>query len=214
MIIYKITNLVSGKCYVGQTIRSIEERFEEHRRKKNTYIGKAIRFYGQENFRIEAIDSANNQKTLNDLEMQWIDKLKTMKPNGYNLCLGGGNTSGYKHRTEAKLLMSKNRGRYYKEDNPFYGKKHDAETRARMSAAGRGKVLTPEWKKKIQDSLPKVKVINLDTGEIFVSAAEAARIYDGKSTHITRVCRGKRKRTRGCRWAYYDDYINDQGALS
>ena len=53
--IYKITNLVNGKSYVGQTIRTIEERWKQHIKdskgnKDDFYLHRAIRKYGKENF--------------------------------------------------------------------------------------------------------------------------------------------------------------------
>lgn len=54
-----------------------------------------------------------------------------------------------------------------------------------------------------------VKIINLDTGEIFKSIKEAAEKYNTQITHISRVCRGKRKRTSGYRWAYLNEGSED-----
>ena len=46
MIIYKITNNVNGKIYIGQTVRTLEERLSEHKRKKVSLISKAFDKYG------------------------------------------------------------------------------------------------------------------------------------------------------------------------
>lgn len=54
----------------------------------------------------------------------------------------------------------------------------------------------------------KRKIINLDTGEIFESVAEAGRKYNVASTNICRVLKGKMKTCKGCRWMYYDDYMS------
>ena len=43
MIIYKITNLINGKIYVGQTQQTLKQRIGQHKRAKNTLIGKAIK---------------------------------------------------------------------------------------------------------------------------------------------------------------------------
>ena len=52
--IYKITNLVNSKIYIGQTIRSLKERFRQHIYKQGcTYLHNAILKYGKENFKIE-----------------------------------------------------------------------------------------------------------------------------------------------------------------
>lgn len=54
--IYKITNTVNNKCYIGQTIKSIEFRFKEHVRRalkrsdRKSHLGAAIRHYGENAF--------------------------------------------------------------------------------------------------------------------------------------------------------------------
>ena len=48
MIIYKITNNINNKIYIGQTTRTLEERIAEHKRKRNPLISKAIKKYGIE----------------------------------------------------------------------------------------------------------------------------------------------------------------------
>ena len=62
--------------------------------------------------------------------------------------------------------------------------------------------MTPESVQKVRACHYKAKVKNVDTGEVFSSVKEAALRYDLKDTHITRVCKGKRKRTGGFRWEY------------
>lgn len=213
MIIYCITNKVNGKQYVGQTVRSLEERYSEHCRKLNTVVGKAIKKYGKENFDIEILDSSLIIDDLNDKETYWIKEKNTIIPNGYNLCYGGNSTLGYKHKTTSKLKMSatkKRLGNMVGEKNHFYGKKHTDETRAVMSAAW-----TDERKKKLaEDSKIRhainqaVKVKNVTTGEVFDSIKEAAEMFGLKSTNITSVCRGRRKSAGGFEWEYINKKIS------
>lgn len=55
--IYRITNLVNNKIYIGQTIRDLKVRFKQHCYKKGcTYLHNAILKYGKENFKIELIE--------------------------------------------------------------------------------------------------------------------------------------------------------------
>jgi group I intron endonuclease len=73
MYIYKITNKVNNKIYIGQTINKIEDRFARHIQdaisgKLNTHFARAIRKYGPENFVYEKIDEANSQKELTEKE--------------------------------------------------------------------------------------------------------------------------------------------------
>ena len=60
MIVYKITNLINGKVYIGQTVRSLEERYRGHIQRANKgYMGKlypAMRKYGIDNFKPEVIE--------------------------------------------------------------------------------------------------------------------------------------------------------------
>lgn len=83
--IYLITNLINGKQYIGQTVRTIKKRFDGHISKKNPVISKAIKKYGRKNFEIEEIDIAYNQKELNLIEGVYIAWFKTLAPNGYNI---------------------------------------------------------------------------------------------------------------------------------
>lgn len=212
MIIYLITNKKNGKQYVGQTTRTLRERKMEHAR-KNGLVGRAIRKYGRENFDIRQIDSADSIELLNKKEIEWIEKLETKTPYGYNLCNGGNNTHGFNHREEARAIMAeKKKGMFKGKDNPFYGQKHSDETRKRMSEAW-----TEERKQQLAEMSRKrnlknqaVRVRNIDTGEVFGSIKEAAETYNLKPTHITRVCRGRRKSTGGYRWEYVDKTIPSQ----
>ena len=87
-IIYKITNKVNGKSYIGQTRYTIEFRWKQHQHKKdNTYFHNAIKKYGIENFSIEILEECNIED-LNSREIYYIAKYDTFN-NGYNLTIGG-----------------------------------------------------------------------------------------------------------------------------
>ena len=88
MIVYKITNLLNGKIYVGQTIRTLKERFREHKY-ADSLIGKAIRKYGTENFKSEILSTCNSFEELNECEIFWIYELDCIAPKGYNRLEGG-----------------------------------------------------------------------------------------------------------------------------
>lgn len=207
MIIYKIENLLNGKCYIGQTIRPLNERLGEHLR-HSSYIGRALNKYGIENFDIREIDAASTIEELNKKEIYYINEYNTIKPHGYNLCGGGGNTTGFRHSEMSKQKMSKTKkGKYLKEDNPFYGKKHTEETRQKMKEAWKTRVVSEAHKEKLKQAHYKLKVINLDTLEVFDSLKDAAASIGVNSTQITRVCKGKAHTSKGFRWQYYDEYM-------
>ena len=73
MFIYKITNTKNNKVYIGQTIRPIQERFKRHKTDAlnnilDTHFARAIRYYGEDAFIIEQIDTAETQEELNQKE--------------------------------------------------------------------------------------------------------------------------------------------------
>ena len=95
--IYKITNLINGKIYIGQSIQ-IEERWKKHRidafnpKVKNKYkshLYSSIRKYGIDNFLFEIIEETE-QENLDIRERYWIQYYNTTNPEfGYNLTTGG-----------------------------------------------------------------------------------------------------------------------------
>lgn len=87
-IIYKITNKVNGKSYIGQTRYTIEFRWRQHIHKKdNTYFHNAIKKYGVDNFIVEKLEECNIED-LNEREIYYIAKYNTFK-DGYNSTIGG-----------------------------------------------------------------------------------------------------------------------------
>lgn len=93
MFIYKITNKINGKIYIGQTIRPIEIRFKAHCdvSSKSRAIHSAIKKYGKENFSLELVQECISMDDLNRMEVFWIRWFNCISPNGYNLTDGGNN---------------------------------------------------------------------------------------------------------------------------
>lgn len=91
--VYKVTNSLNGKIYVGQTKQAIEKRFIQHLH-ADSPLGQAMRQCGAENFTIEVIEECKTQEKANERERFWIKVLNCKVPNGYNLrngASGGGN---------------------------------------------------------------------------------------------------------------------------
>jgi group I intron endonuclease len=115
--IYKITNIVNNKIYIGQTTRNIQDRFNEHKlfARSNCHtemaIIRAIIKYGENNFIIELITSAFSLNELNFLEIYYILYFNSLFSigKGYNIAQGGtfGDLrKGYKDKTEWKKNLS------------------------------------------------------------------------------------------------------------
>lgn len=90
--IYKITNLINGKIYIGQTRQSYIDRFTQHKSHARNYhsnhkLANALRKYGDENFIIEPIEYCS-YNLLDEREKYWIQYYDSIK-NGYNIMAGG-----------------------------------------------------------------------------------------------------------------------------
>ena len=94
MIIYKVTNLINGKIYIGQTKHSLEYRKQRHlqcaRNGANNHLYQAIRKYGESNFKWEVIHTTDDKDELNFLETYYIGMYDSIK-HGYNMVDGGDN---------------------------------------------------------------------------------------------------------------------------
>lgn len=132
MIIYKITNEITKKAYIGQTTRSLKERWSEHcSHKKNNYFRNAIKKYGSNVWFQEILEEINDINLLNEREIYWISYYDTFN-NGYNLTSGGNQATDISLETRERMRLSQ------------LGRKHSEETRKKMSKATKGTKLSSE----------------------------------------------------------------------
>lgn len=96
--IYKITNLITGKLYIGYTSRSIQRRFYEHKwscfnlsyEDDKSALYNSMRKYGTNNFIVDQIIEFNEEEyDWKELEKFYIKEFNTLVPNGYNILTGG-----------------------------------------------------------------------------------------------------------------------------
>lgn len=157
--IYLRTNLVNGKQYVGQSTNFKQREYEWNclnRSYAGSLINNARKKYGLDNWKVEILKECETQDELNNLEVYYIKKLNTKRPNGYNLTDGGEGVSGYHCSEEHKLKISlAKRG----SNNPNWGKHLSEETRKKISESNKGKTSllkgiprTDEAKKKISEA--------------------------------------------------------------
>lgn len=150
--IYKITNKINNKVYVGQTSKSIEERFARHcsearwANTKSMPIVFAIKKYGCEYFSVNLLEELSNkatQKEIDEREIYWVNALDTFSPKGYNLKAGQAN--GRLSEETKKKIGESNRGKKRSKETKLKlslshkGKKPSTETRAKMSNYWKGK---------------------------------------------------------------------------
>ena len=106
MVIYKITNVLNGMIYVGQTQFTAEKRFKQHA-KADSYIGAAIREYGAENFTVEVLETCQTREQADEREIFFIKKFDCMFPNGYNRT-EGDSFNGCKKSPFRKFIQMNN----------------------------------------------------------------------------------------------------------
>ena len=206
--IYKITNNINGKIYIGCTTKGIEYRFKGHRsayRRKHSLLYEAMREFGFENFSISVLEHGEDDSIRYEREKYYIDKLNTMNPDiGYNMTIGGTGTIGYEFTEEDKKKVSlagmrrkPTKKMIERMRNLHLGKKLSEETKKKISESRIGKYTgednpfygrhhTEETKRKAVEAKKKlgllapVRGINLKTGEIveFESLSDASRFVN------------------------------------
>ena len=143
-IIYKITNKISRKVYIGQSKKSLAWKKSKYLSSSaKDHIALCLKAEGKENFEWKVIKEFENisQDELDDLERFYIKKYRsTDKRFGYNLDSGGG--KGKKLSPETRKKMS----------DAHRGEKRSPETRKKIGDALRGEKLSPETRKKIGDA--------------------------------------------------------------
>lgn len=133
--VYRITNLINGKIYIGKTINP-KKRKNEHFSNKDQnadhlLLKKAMKKYGKEHFKFEIIGEYSDEIIALDMEKYFIREFNASgRVNGYNLTFGGEGLSGFKHSEKTKeILRIKNIGNL----NPLYGKPQSTSLRAKQS---------------------------------------------------------------------------------
>ena len=149
--IYLLMNVVTGKCYVGQTTGLLESRFKRHVKDavngSDVYLHRSIRKYGADNFVKRTLQRCT-EPLLDAFERHYIQQLGTLAPHGYNLTKGGdGGGYGRRSKRERKLIGKKiaasNAWRdQSNEKKEFYETTEGVACRARISKALTGRRLS------------------------------------------------------------------------
>ena len=177
--IYKITNIINGKCYIGQS-QAVNKRLSDHKynstsKDKFNDIPKlynAIRKYGKNNFKFEIISNDIDNWQLDFWERFYICLYNSVY-NGYNIAFGGNTTLGLHHTTETKNKISNS---LLGNIVPEYVKKKISEKMIMYNYI----FLSPEHIQYFTNNLEKLcKEFNLDPG------------------CMNKVCNGKRRHHKG-----------------
>ena len=139
-------NKINGKRYIGMTSQSPNERFRNgNGYKSSPHFFHAIQKYGWNNFdhMILAQNLSKDEAIRKEIEIIALYRSNDAKF-GYNITPGGEVCAG--------------------EDNPWFGKKHTAESKEKMSRAKKGVPKSEEWRRKISNS-NKGKIVSDQTKE-------------------------------------------------
>lgn len=171
--IYIIKNKKNSKVYIGQTTKTVENRWKEHiyhasHNKRNQLLYSAMRKYGIDNFYIEVLEIVKETQSLDEREIFYINNYNSLSPNGYNMTNGGSlfkDDNPMYHEEIKNKVSEKLKGDLNPSKNPIIkekirqkalGKKISLETREKMSKNNgrfwQGKKLSEETRKKISEN--------------------------------------------------------------
>lgn len=225
-VIYKVTNLVNQKIYIGKTY-DFEKRKREHLYDIGDDIPfhRALKKYGLENFSWEIIDNANSDEELREKEIYWIKKLNSCihfeNSNGYNITIGG--EGGVSWNSRPVIQFDRN-GNFLKE----YISCSNADTECKLyrgaSQTGcytKGLSAGFLWRYKDEwngDKLEPYKRFSSRTKSVmqfdmygdyvdtYVSLSQASEKTGSSRTGISACLSNKSKTCNGFVWIYSEDY--------
>lgn len=140
--LYKITNLLNEKCYIGWTGRTVEDRWHRHQKdalthRDNRKFYNAIRKYGIEFWNVETLMEVSSVEEAKKKEIELIEKYNSYYQ-GYNATKGGDGNNGIVMSAESNLARSVALKGKPKNCVRMAGKKHSEEAKAKISVAHQG----------------------------------------------------------------------------
>ena len=184
-IVYLRTNTVNGKQYVGQTndLKKRNRCFNCLKSRYNKHLDEERKKFGVDCFKVEVLAEVETREEAWKLEEEYIAKLNTIFPNGYNRAYGGkankGGNKGYHNGKE-----------FQKGDEPW-------------NKGVKGTHFSPDTEFK------PIAVVRLEKNGNFSKMYERVKdvIDDGfYTTAVCQCCKGKRKTSGGFKWMYKSDY--------
>nr|DAJ19309.1 MAG TPA: intron associated endonuclease [Siphoviridae sp. ctEup56] len=187
MLIYKITNTINNKIYIGQTTQTLSERIHNYKSEVKFYKGNprpiilAMRKYGFENFCFEIVeDNIQTKEELDEREIYYIKFFDCQIENrkGYNLENGGNSVGKHPESVKKKIGLAQ-----IGPKNHMYGKCGELNKTSKT-------------------------VIDITTGKVYGSAMIAAKENGLNFSHICACARGTRGSTGGKIFRYLDNNKN------
>ena len=141
--VYKIQNIVNNKSYIGWTSRTVDFRWDEHKKnalkfKDNRKFYNAIRKYGIDSWNVITLCEVENKDDALKKEIEFIILYDSYN-NGYNSTLGGDGNNGIIMSEESNLKRSKKLKGVKKPDGFNIGREHTKEIKNKISQSHIGK---------------------------------------------------------------------------
>ena len=215
-VIYKFTNKLNGKSYIGVTNRGFNTRLQEHISASSNpkfKFHQALKKYSIDNFDYEIlVDDIETKNEANRLEIHYVTLFDSYR-NGYNMTQGGGNRAEFKHSDESKAKMSKaHSGKKLSEQQKEKlrlantGKIISEDVKLKLSLANKGKPFTKDRCKNISNSLIGKRTYDKNPSAIKINIYDA----DGLLMFICNgnfetICKTNGLPTKALRKSYYNN---------
>lgn len=176
MQIYKITNLINKKIYIGKDTTSDPNYYGS-----GLLINRAFKKYGKEHFTKEVIDETDNYEELSKKEIYWIEKYNsTNRRIGYNISKGGDGGDVFTNHPDLELIkekISKNNPKTGKTYEEAFGEERSIEYKKKLKSHIHKNILSPEvrfkkdqkWKEYNENFKKRCQFIKeeIDRGKIY-----------------------------------------------
>jgi group I intron endonuclease len=143
MVIYKTTNLVNGKQYIGKDSKNNPKYLGS-----GSYLKRAIRKYGKENFKKEILEICSTREELIEREEYWLNYYDA----GNNHRFYNTHNHSYGAPKLSQEIIEKIRRANSGKNHSQYGKTKTEETKRKIGNANRGRVPSEETRRKISEA--------------------------------------------------------------
>ena len=220
MCIYKTTNLLNSKIYIGK--RVYRKKDDDWYLGSGIWLNRAIKKYGRYNFKKEIIEWCTTNDELCKKEIYWIKHFDSINPKiGYNLSAGGegGNVGKQAYITIGNKLRGIKRPKEFgkKVSKGLKGKSKSKEhvEKVRQALLGRTRPIeviekmansiqnkyNSGWESPVQIEVYQYNKITGNYMQCYKSATEAGKVLNIDRKAITNNCLGKSKSSGGYIWS-------------
>lgn len=195
--IYKITNMITKKMYIGQTVMELQERWRCHKKSNSNcvYLLHALNKYGICNFKFELICICFDENMI-EIKDEYMIRYNTMVPNGYNV-RAAGNIGRHSEETKRKISNTLTGRSSPLKGKPGRKRKHTEEEKRKISESMKGKKQSVEAIEKRSKGVIKYDSHGNELCR-YKSVKDAAEDIGVSKAAISRVCNGKQKTTKLC----------------